>query len=134
MSDEECYSEDPANKRIKKNDNDNQNEVKKIAAIEDLPNEILVKISDYLKISDLVRCGLVSKRLRSISHNELLWQKINLKSRDRIPTGFLQRILKNGCQYLYTRGELVGKLNVSVSSVVLFDQAEIIMELKAYLF
>jgi len=112
MSDEKCYSEDPANKRIKKT-NDNQNEVKIIAALEDLPNEILVKISDYLKINDLIRCGQVSKRIRSIANNELLWQKINLKSKDKILTGFLQRILKNGCQYLFTRGELVGKLQLN---------------------
>ena len=111
MSDEKSYSEDPANKRIKKT-NDNQ-EVKIIAALEDLPNEILVKISDYLKINDLIRCGQVSKRIRSIANNELLWQKINLKSKDKILTGFLQRILKNGCQYLFTRGELVGKLQLN---------------------
>ena len=111
MSDEKCYSEDPVNKKIKKNDN-NQ-EVKIIAALEDLPNEILVKISDYLKINDLIRCGQVSKRIRSIANNELLWQKINLKSKDKILTGFLQRILKNGCQYLFTRGELVGKLQLN---------------------
>ena len=112
MSDEKCYSEDPANKKIKKT-NDNQNEVKTIAALEDLPNEILVKISDYLKINDLIRCGQMSKRIRSIANNELLWQKINLKSKDKILTGFLQRILKNGCQYLFTRGELVGKLQLN---------------------
>ena len=83
--------EEPANKRMKRNHVEN-------ARLDDLPAEILLKIFGSLKINDLLRCGQVSNRIRSMAHHEILWQKVNLK--DKIPAGLIQFILENGCKYL----------------------------------
>ena len=64
---------------------------------EDLPNEVIFHVFRYLKIVDLLKCGQVSKRFRTISD---IWpDKINLCYK-KVPVGFLQKLLDNGCQYL----------------------------------
>ena len=83
--------EEPENKRMKKSPVEN-------TRLDDLPNEILLKIFGSLKINDLLRCGQVSNRIRSMAHHEILWQKVNLK--DKIPAGLIQFILENGCKFL----------------------------------
>ena len=67
--------------------------------LEDLPNELLLKILSYLNIASLISCGLISKRIRFISHDASLWQKINLYQKT-VPTKFLKLVIKNGCKYL----------------------------------
>ena len=59
----------------------------------DLPNEILSKILDYLHIKDLIRCGQTFKRLRFAVHDEFLWKKVNLSNKTLVPAGLLQMIL-----------------------------------------
>ena len=86
-------NEEPAYKRMKKSQVENTH-------LENLPTEILLKIFDSLKINDLLRCGQVSNRIRSIAHHEKLWQKVNLQNWDRISAGLIQFILENGCKYL----------------------------------
>ena len=86
-------NEEPANKRMKKSQLEN-------TTLDDLPIEILLKIFDSFKINDLLRCGQVSNRIRSMAHHETLWQKVNLQNRDRISAGLIQFILENGCKYL----------------------------------
>ena len=46
-----------------------------MVSIQDLPNEIILKVINYLEIEDIFRCGRVSKRIRKISHDESLWKK-----------------------------------------------------------
>ena len=46
-----------------------------MASIQDLPDEIILKVINYLEIEDLTRCGRLSKRIRKISHDESLWKK-----------------------------------------------------------
>ena len=67
--------------------------------LEDLPNELLLKILSYLNINSIISCGLLSKRIRFISHDASLWQKINLYQKT-VPTKFLKFVMKNGCKYL----------------------------------
>ena len=74
---------------------------------EDLPDEVILKILGYLKgTKGLIYCGHLSSRIRTISQDETLWQKINL-SRQNIPTGFLQLVLNNGCKYLTLRSSYI---------------------------
>ena len=47
-----------------------------MASIQDLPDEIILKVINYLEIEDLTRCGRVSKRIRKISHDESLRKKL----------------------------------------------------------
>ena len=68
--------------------------------IEDLPNEVILQILINLEIKDLIRCSYVSKRIRSISYNETLWQKINLYGCEKVPMEFLHFVVNNGCKYL----------------------------------
>ena len=69
------------------------------AKLEDLSDEVLLHIFCFLQIPDLLRCSQISKRFRSISHDESLWQKINLYKK-KVPPTFLQRVINNGCKYL----------------------------------
>ena len=86
-------NEEPANKRMKQSQVEN-------TPLDDLPTEILLKIFGSLKINDLLRCGQVSNRIRSIAHHEKLWQKVNLQNWYRISAGLIQFILENGCKYI----------------------------------
>ena len=71
--------------------------------LEDLPNEVLLKIFSYVNHNYLIRCGQLSKRMKSICHDSSLWQKIELKPKLgilNVPTGFINFALSNGCKYL----------------------------------
>ena len=72
-----------------------------ILQLEDLPDEILIKVISYLvmDIKDLIKLSQTSKRIRRICHDESLWQKMNLYYK-RVPTDFIKTVLENGCRYL----------------------------------
>ena len=80
-----------------------------ILQLEDLPNEILLKIFKNLDVKDIFRCGQMSKRVRAISMDESLWEKINLLFK-KVPIGFLGLAVTNGCKYLSLFGaKLIGE-------------------------
>ena len=76
-------------------------------SILDLPDEIILRVINYLNINIRVKFGKVLKRMRAISCDKNLRQKMNL-SRDGpswryeidIPTKFVKMVIENGCQYL----------------------------------
>ena len=84
------------------------NQVQNMASIHDMPEEIMLKMVNFLELKDIAKFGEVSKRMRAISRVQSLWQKINLlKYRPGrwsyeidVPTGFLKMAIENGCQYL----------------------------------
>ena len=59
-------------------------------SIEDLPNEILLKIISLLDFKEVLRCGQSSKRLREISNDNSFWLKLNLTGR-KVPYGFIEK-------------------------------------------
>ena len=65
----------------------------------DFPDEIILKVFACLKLSDLLKCGQVAKRFRTISHDKFLWQKVDL-CKQNVPAAFIQFILDRGCNYL----------------------------------
>ena len=68
---------------------------------EDLPSEIILKILKNLGIKDLLRCGMVSKQIRTITRDKSLWEKISLFGmHGDVPVEFLQVVLDSGCKYL----------------------------------
>ena len=75
-------------------------------SIEDLPNEILLKIISLLDFKEVLRCGQSSKRLREISNDNSFWLKLNLTGR-KVPYGFIERAMQNGCEYLNLCGSFV---------------------------
>ena len=46
-------------------------------SLEDLPDELFIKVFSFLETRDLICMGQMSNRIRAISHDEQLWQKIN---------------------------------------------------------
>ena len=49
---------------------------KEVFHLEGLPNEILLKIFSLLDIRGVLQCGQVSNRLRAISNDKSLWQRV----------------------------------------------------------
>ena len=90
--------------------------------LENLPNEILLKIVDYMnpKIKELLLFGQVSRRIRSIAHDHSLWQNVNLFPKRIVPTGLLQLILENGCKRINTSSQIVGTLTLNQESQLEF--------------
>lgn len=95
--------------------------------IDNLPDELILKVLSYLEIIDIVRCSQTSRRIRIITHDKSLWRflrnpqefhkeddkedeacfsnwnrywrKVNLYYK-RVPSNFLELVVKNKCQYL----------------------------------
>ena len=67
--------------------------------MENLPDEVILKVLSFITIRDLIQCGQVSKRIRIISHDETLWQKINLYNK-KVPANFIEMVMNRGCKYL----------------------------------
>ena len=90
--------------------------------LENLPNEILLRIFDYVnpKIKELLLFGQVSRRIRSIAHDQSLWQNMNLFPRRIVPAGLLQLILENGCKRINTSSQIVGTLTLNQESQLEF--------------
>ena len=97
--------------------------------LEDLPNELILKVFGYLKIKELIHCGQLSKRFREISHDETLWQAMNLYNepwRDcsgnrPVPSDFLHMVISNGCKYLSLNRELIkGDLKLNEESSLIY--------------
>ena len=71
--------------------------------LEDISDEIILKVLGCLELLDIVRFGHVSKRFRAISQDETLWQKISLCGNVCVPAELLDTVLQNGCMYLDLR-------------------------------
>ena len=67
--------------------------------LDELPDEVILKIVGFLDLKELLLCGQVSKRLRAIANDESLWLKLNMQGR-LIPYDFIEKVIGNGCQYL----------------------------------
>ena len=65
----------------------------------DFPDEIILKVCASLNLKDLLKCGQVAKKFRSISRDQSLWQRIDLSGQN-ISAVFIQFILERGCKYL----------------------------------
>ena len=107
-------SEDQCEEDQKKEEKDRSKSVQSlILNLEDLPDEVMLKLLSYLDTADLIRSGHVSQRLQAISSDESLWQKINLFKKN-VPTSFLQFVLERGCKYLSLHStKLNGTLNLT---------------------
>ena len=80
-----------------------------MSQFQNLPDEIILKVLGHLKVKDLLSCGQLSKRIRAISHDKSLYQKINLDGK-KVWTTFLEKIIiYKGCKDLSLSGaQLVG--------------------------
>ena len=89
---------------------------------ESLPNEVFMHVFSYLKIADILNCGLVSKRFRAISnHDQYLWPKTVNLCYKKVPVKFLRKLLESGCKYLsLSEATLEGTLNLPKASCLMY--------------
>ena len=70
--------------------------------LEDLPEEIILKIFSFLDRKNLFRVSLVSKQTWNISQDSSMfqrWLKINFYNKT-LPTSLLEKVIAKGCKYL----------------------------------
>ena len=67
-------------------------------SLEDLPDEITLKILNFVNIKDLFRCLAVSKKLRTIANDQSLWTTMHLEG--VMPAELIPKLLDKGCQHL----------------------------------
>ena len=65
----------------------------------DLPDELILKVFSYTETMDVLRCGQVSKRIRTISNDNSLFQTVNLSGK-YVETNILETVLNKGCKSL----------------------------------
>ena len=71
--------------------------------IEDLPEEIILKILSLVNIRDLFQCLGVNNKIRAFANDESLWSKMHIDGynfNNELPAELLPQILAKGCQYL----------------------------------
>ena len=56
-----------------------------LKSLEDLPEEIILKILGQVNIRDPFRCSFVNKKIRRIADDRTLWEKMNLCSNVDVP-------------------------------------------------
>ena len=89
--------------------------------LQDLPDELILKVLSYSKPKVLISSGQVSKRLRRISHDNSLWQRVKLGNFPKtiVKTELLELILNRGCK----------SLNLSYSTGLSDDRLEFLAKL-----
>ena len=93
-----------------------KNLMEKSIGFEKFPDEILLNILSFLEVVDLIKCSQTSKRIKGISYEKSLWQKINL-SKKIVPTEFLQKVIDYGCKWLnLNQTQLIGSLRLENES------------------
>ena len=81
--------------------------------LESLPDEMLLKIFSYMNIQELLQCGQVSKRIRTICSDKSLWVVINLFQK-KVKAEFIKLILDRNCDLLGIKDTMINgfvKLN-----------------------
>lgn len=72
-----------------------------VKMLEDLPEEIILKIVSHLALKDLFNCMVLCKRIRTVANDNSLWEKMNLVyNYQGMPHTLLPKILAKGCKYL----------------------------------
>ena len=67
--------------------------------LDDMPDEIILKIFTFLDIREILKCGQVSQRIRAISNDESLWLQLNF-FQGHVPYELIEKAVENGCRYL----------------------------------
>ena len=76
----------------------------------DLPDELILKVLSYAETADLLRCSQVSKRIRTISNDNSLFQTVNLSNK-YLKSDLLATVLNKGCKSLNLSNSFIqGKL------------------------
>jgi hypothetical protein len=81
-------------------------------SLQDMPDEIVLKILSYLEIKNFLKMSQTSKRFHAICQDNTLWRIADLSSK-RVPTEFVHKLLEKGCKFLrlQNRSKLKGVLD-----------------------
>ena len=80
--------------------------------LQDLPDEIILKIFAFLYKKDLLHLAQVSKRTSVISQDYSLWHIVSFKKK-KVPTVFLQQVINRKCKFLSLEfAKVEGTLNL----------------------
>ena len=83
---------------------------------QDLPDELALRILSYSETKDLISCGRVSKKIRRISRDSILWVTVNLEKKI-VTTELLEMILGKGCRTLnLCNSTVLGSLSSNAKS------------------
>ena len=121
----------PVKKSMKIGNDDFQ--VINTSQLENLPNEILLKIFDYIEIEDLIICCQVSRRIRTIVRDDSLWQKVNQQTKINLPKGLLELIPAALCIVLVTGWIVAGLVMWNLLDLCFLFLDEVIAGLIVYL-
>ena len=66
---------------------------------DELPNEIILKIFSFLSFKSLGNCNQVSRRMKTISEDTSLWEKVEACGQV-IPSGFIEQIVKSKVKFI----------------------------------
>ena len=87
-----------------------------MSSFQDLPDELFLKVFSYAETVDLLRCAQVSKRIRTISNDDSLFQTVNLRDK-YVKTDLLAIVLNKGCKQLnLTNSFIWGNLSLIQNS------------------
>ena len=85
--------------------------------LDDLPDEVILRILYFLDMKELLLFGQASKRHRAIANDESLWLKLNHLDK-KVPYDFIEKAAGNGCQYLGLFAcDIIGFTGISKSSL-----------------
>ena len=65
----------------------------------DFPDELILKVLSYAETADILKCSRVSKRIRTISNDNSLFQTVNLSGK-YVKTDLIKTVLDKGCKNL----------------------------------
>ena len=77
----------------------------------ELPNELIIEISSYLKISDIFSNRLISKDWYHVTDDDVLWSKLMKRDFDR------HKPNKNKEFYIFTHGYLLDKISIKFDDI-----------------
>ena len=90
----------------------------------DLPDELILKVFSYTETADILKCGQVSKRIRSISNDNSLFQTVNLSGKN-VETELLATVFNKGCKNLILSDSSIwGNLNLIQKSKLRDNHSE----------
>ena len=82
----------------------------------DLPEELILKVLSYTETTDVLRCGQVSKKIRTISNDDSLFQTVILMDK-YVKTDLLAVVFNKGCKSLnLTNCSIWGNLSLIQNS------------------
>ena len=82
----------------------------------DLPDELILKVFSYTETVDLLKCGQVSKKIRTISNDNSLFQTVNLSNK-YLKCDLLATVLNKGCKSLnLSDSSILGNLSLIQNS------------------